>query len=174
MRPIYQSLLAFYPCDDPQFCHNLFMKRGNTRFQQQIYSRNYFVTTIPRKWCRDCPRKTGTWPRDCSVDLPSGRIEGSLCPTCVNISKLSMSNICLLRSCRYQKYSTLNCQIVMFASSPDSFEDCNGLVMAESMEGLPVHRQNLVSCKNTFTLLSSFESKLPHTFYKIKYDLTLI
>ena len=41
MGPFYQSLLAFYPCDDPQFCHNLFMKRGNTRFQQQIYSRTF-------------------------------------------------------------------------------------------------------------------------------------
>ena len=40
----------------------------------------------------------------------------------------------------------------MFAS-PDPLEDCNGLIVAESMEGLPVHSQNLVAFKNTFRLL---------------------
>ena len=77
-------------------------------------------------WCRDCPRKTCTqsftylyfhenpntknktctWLDSSCWDLPSGRIEGSLCqtwvdiwsnicPTWIDLSRLSMCKICL-------------------------------------------------------------------------------
>ena len=58
-------------------------------------------------------------------------------------------------------YDTLPLSVDMFSMwekhLPDPLEDCNGLIMAEPMEGLPVHCKDLVPFENNFTFFSSFE-----------------
>ena len=136
----------------------------NARCKQQIYSRNYFfnfVSLLLRSSVKTVLVRSAlgsTAPGTC----PSAALKahctrpGLICP--INY-----------QNARFKWETVLTLHTRLIFNSPYPFENCNGLIVTEPMEGLTVHCQDLVSFKNTLLNWHLHSNRLNATF-----DLTLI
>ena len=110
--------------------------------------------SIPPRLCPGCLRKIDISPTDYFADPLVDRIASSLCLTWWTMSMWQKNRLDTI-------WSNLVPALWWGFVPPDPFKDCDGFVMAESVQRLAVHCQNLVAfLKRIDRLHIRFESTI--------------